>query len=325
MKASAACLFILAIVSSSVAAPLTRSSTKRSGPGKRGLCWPFYNAPLDPAKLNDGSGTVNLIYDYETTLPSSSNGNGGLNFIGTQRCLDCDSSPIADLAARQKQNGFSTLFTLNEPDINGITPAQAAAWYIQNINPLPIKKALPAVTASTNPGQGLDWLSQMLAACAGQCFFDYINLHHYGSSFDQFQTYVTAAHAQFPNNQIVITEFALQAPPGGQADQCVFFLLYSLLLIIIISSPLFLSLLPSLAPTLNISRTHPPTRRVAYYKQAIPFLDSSSFVEMYFPFVATSPSLFTANDAAGAQFAGTGSTLYNDDGSVSAVGALLLQ
>ncbi|KAJ7503628.1 hypothetical protein B0H11DRAFT_1983624 [Mycena galericulata] len=254
MKASAACLFILAIVSSSVVAPLTRSSTKRSGPGKRGL------------------------YDYETTLPSSSNGNGGLNFIGMQRCLDCDSSPIADLAARQKQNGFSTLFTLNEPDINGITPAQAAAWYIQNINPLPIKKALPAVTASTNPGQGLDWLSQMLAACAGQCFFDYINLHHYGSSFDQFQTYVTAAHAQFPNNQIVITEFALQAPPGGQADQC-----------------------------------------------AIPFLDSSSFVEMYFPFVATSPSLFTANDAAGAQFAGTGSTLYDDDGSVSAVGALLLQ
>jgi len=283
MKTSAACVFLLGLVSSSVAAPLTRSSMKRSGPGKRGLCWPFYNAPLDPAKLNDGSGTVNLIYDYETTLPSSSNGNGGLNFIGMQRCLDCDSSPIAQLAARQKQIGFSTLFTLNEPDVNGITPGQAAAWYIQNINPLPIKKALPAVTASTNPGQGLDWLNQFIAACAGQCFFDYINLHHYGSSFDQFQTYVNAAHAQFPNNQIVITEFALQAPPGGQADQ------------------------------------------VAYYKQAIPFLDNAAFVEMYFPFVATTPSLFTANDAAGATFAGTGSALYNDDGSVSAVGALLLQ
>jgi hypothetical protein len=75
-------------------------------------------------------------YDYETFLPPSTNGNGGLNFIGMQRCLDCDSSPIAELANRQKQNGFSTLFTLNEPDINGITPQQAADWYKQNINPM---------------------------------------------------------------------------------------------------------------------------------------------------------------------------------------------
>lgn len=53
-----------------------------------------------------------------------------------QRCLDCDSSPIAQLATRQQQLGFSTLFTLNEPDINGITPQQAADWYKQNINPI---------------------------------------------------------------------------------------------------------------------------------------------------------------------------------------------
>ncbi|KAJ7609462.1 hypothetical protein FB45DRAFT_1066864 [Roridomyces roridus] len=278
MKTSTTFFTILAITSASVAAPLS----KRSGPGKRGLCWPFYNSPLDPAKLNDGSGSVNLIYDYETFSPPSSNGAGGLNFIGMQRCIDCESSPIAQLQARQQQLGFSTLFTLNEPDINGISPQTAAAWYIQNINPLAIKKALPAVTASTQPGQGLDWLNQFIAACAGQCFFDYINLHHYGASFQQFQDYVNAAHAQFPNNQIVITEFALQAP-ATQADQ------------------------------------------VAYYKQAISFLDGASFVEMYFPFVATSPSLFTANDAGGAAFVGTGSTLFNDDGSVSAVGALMLQ
>jgi len=280
MKSIAAFVAIaLTLASSSLTAPLS----KRTGPGKRGLCWPFYNGPLDPAKLNDGQGTVNLIYDYETFLPPSSNGNGGLNFIGMQRCLDCDSSPIADLASRQQQNGFSTLFTLNEPDINGITPQQAAAWYIQNINPIAIKKALPAVTASTQPGQGLDWLSQMLDACAGNCFFDYINLHHYGASFQQFQDYVNAASQQFPGKQIVITEFALQNPAGGQADQ------------------------------------------VAFYKQAFPFLDGADFVEMYFPFVATSPSLFSANDAGGVSFVGTGSTLYNDDGSISAVGQLMLQ
>ncbi|KAJ7657974.1 glycosyl hydrolase catalytic core-domain-containing protein [Mycena rosella] len=265
---------LLAMSSSSLAAPL--SASKRAGPGKRGLVWPFYNGPLDPAKLNDGQGSVNLIYDYETFAPPSSNGNGGLNFIGMQRCLDCDSSPIAQLATRQQQLGFSTLFTLNEPDINGITPPQAAAWYKQNINSMAIKKALPAVTSSQTAGQGLDWLQQMIDACAGDCFFDYINLHHYGANFDQFKAHVLDANTRFPGKQIVITEFALQNPPGGQADH-------------------------------------------------ICFPGCLSLCEMYFPFLASTPSLFAANDAAGVGFVGTGSTLFNDDGSPSAVGALMSQ
>ncbi|KAF7970924.1 hypothetical protein HWV62_22560 [Athelia sp. TMB] len=73
----------------------------------------------------------------ETYAPPSTNGNGGLGFIGMQRCLDCSSSPIADLASRQAAQGWATVFTLNEPDINGITPAQAASWYIEYVNPLP--------------------------------------------------------------------------------------------------------------------------------------------------------------------------------------------
>jgi hypothetical protein len=75
-------------------------------------------------------------YDYETYAPMSSNGNGGLAFIGMQRCLDCDSSPIWQLPARQQDLGFATIFTLNEPDLNGINPWQAADWYKQHINPL---------------------------------------------------------------------------------------------------------------------------------------------------------------------------------------------
>jgi len=279
MKLSIAYVSVaLAVASSVVAAPFGR----RGGPGKRGLCWPFYNGPLDPAKFNDGSGSVNLIYDYETFAPPSSNGAGGLNFIGMQRCLDCDSSPISQLAARQKELGFSTLFTLNEPDINGISPQTAAQWYKENINPMAIKKALPAITSSTNPGQGLDWLQQMVDACAGQCFFDYINLHHYGPNSQAFIDFVNKAHGQFPDKQIVVTEFALQAP--ASRDQ-----------------------------------------QTQFYKETFPFLDNAAFVEMYFPFVATTPSLFTKNDGNGANFVGTGSTLFNDDGSVSSTGALMLQ
>jgi len=274
----------LALASSSVATPTSSpaSTSKRHGPGKRGLCWPWYNGSLDPGRLNDGQGTVNLIYDYETYSPPSDNGNGGLAFIGMQRCLDCSSSPIADLAARQQQLGFVTVFTLNEPDQNGISPQEAASWYIQHINPLAIKKSLPAVSSSTSSGQGLSWVQQMVSACAGQCYYDYINLHWYGQTFAQFEAYVNQAHSMFPNQQIVITEFALQNPSGGQAAQ------------------------------------------LSFFAQAFPFLDSASFVEMYFPFVATSPALFEANDGAGAGFAGTGSTMYNNDGTISAVGQLLL-
>ncbi|KAJ7662766.1 glycosyl hydrolase catalytic core-domain-containing protein [Mycena polygramma] len=250
------------------------------GPGKRGLAWPYYNGKLDPGRLNDRQGTVNLIfyptcnYDYETYAPPSSNANHGLHFIGMQRCLDCDSSPISQLAA---------LFTLNEPDLNGARVKQRIGISSISTTWFAIKKALPAVTSSNEGGKGLNWVQQMVNACGGGCYFDYINLHWYGQNFEQFKAHINDAHARFPHNKIVITEFALQNPRGGQTDQ------------------------------------------INFFKQAFAFLDSASFVEMYFPFVATSPSLFKTHDPQGANYVGTGSTLYNDDGSISAVGQLLLR
>ena len=68
------------------------------------------------------------------------------------------------------------VFSLNEPDLNGISAASAADWYKQHINPLAIKKAFPAITSSTNSGMGLDWLQNFLNSCGGGCYGDYINL-----------------------------------------------------------------------------------------------------------------------------------------------------
>ncbi|PBK76467.1 hypothetical protein ARMSODRAFT_226827 [Armillaria solidipes] len=250
--------------------------------GKRGLAWPYYNAPLDPGKFNTGNGKVVAIYDWETYAPPSTNGNGGLGFIGMQRCMDCDSSPIAQLASRHAAQGWATVFSLNEPDINGISASDAAAWYITYINPLSIKKAFPAVTSSTASGQGLDWLAKMISACAGQCHADYINLHWYGSSFSDFQSHVQTAHAKFPSYTIVITEFALTNPSGGAAAQASFF------------------------------------------SQAFSWLDSQNYVTLYFPFVATSPSLMSSADGDAVSYVGTGSSLYNNDGSLSTIGKLML-
>jgi len=63
-------------------------------------------------------------------------------------------------------------------------------------------------------------------------------------------------------------------------------------------------------------------RRVAFYEQAFPFLDGASYIELYF-LLATSPSLYEANDPSGAAYLGTGSCLYNDDGTPSSVGNLM--
>ncbi|KAM5546290.1 hypothetical protein V8D89_000416 [Ganoderma adspersum] len=260
--------------------------------GKRGLTWTWsivLTTYSDPGVFNNGDGQVVAVYDYETYPPPSTNGNGGLGFIGMQRCLDCDSSPISQLAAHQKQQGWTTVFSLNEPDLNGTSPVHAASWYKQYINPLAIKKALPAITSSASAGQGLDWLQQMVDACGGGCFFDYINLHWYGPDFATFQSYVELAHARFagsltrsrPNYKIVISEFAVQNPAGGQSAQ------------------------------------------VDFFKQAFAYLDKQSFVELYFPFVATTPSLLQEHDHNATTFVGTGSCLYTDDGKPSAVGNLM--
>lgn len=42
------------------------------------------NNPLDPGVLNNGDGEVVAIYDWETYAPPSTNGAGGLGFIGMQ-------------------------------------------------------------------------------------------------------------------------------------------------------------------------------------------------------------------------------------------------
>jgi hypothetical protein len=63
-----------------------------------------------------------------------------MNWVGMQRCMDCDSSPISQLATRAAQQGWNTVLSLNEPDINGISASTAANWYIQYINPLQISK-----------------------------------------------------------------------------------------------------------------------------------------------------------------------------------------
>ncbi|KAH7320466.1 hypothetical protein B0J17DRAFT_621563 [Rhizoctonia solani] len=245
--------------------------------GKRGLAWPWYNegSGLDPTLLANGNGNVQWIYNWETWKPANTNAYSNMNWMGMQGCWDCESSPLSQLKSRAAQFGWNTVLSLNEPDLAGTSPASAADWYIANINPLAIRKAIPSVSSSTNSGLGLDWAAAFISACAGRCYFDYVNIHWYGNSFAEFQSHVQNAHNRFPNYQLMVSEFALQNP--ASRDQ-----------------------------------------QVAFLKSAMAFLDGASYVSYYAVFGASKPSLISANT--GGSDVGTGSSLYNDDGSLSANG-----
>ncbi|KAG8711242.1 hypothetical protein FRC11_003331, partial [Ceratobasidium sp. 423] len=123
--------------------------------------------------------------------------------------------------------------------------------------------------------RGLDWAAAFVSACAGRCYFGYINIHWYGHTFAQFQSHVQNAHNRFPSYKLIISEFALVSP--ATRDQ-----------------------------------------QVAFLKSAMSFLDGASYVTYYAVFGASSPSKISANTGGGE--VGTGSSLYNDDGSLSANG-----
>lgn len=185
---------------------------------KRGLAWPWFNeqSNFDPIRFTS-EGKVSWMYNWETWRPAKT---PNVNFIGMQATRDSGASPIRELHNRWRTQGWTDVFSLNEPDQNGISPQDAVGWYMQWINPMTIRKGLPAVTSSTNRGMGLDWLQSFMDICKGHCYHDYINLHWYGSTFAQFQAHINDAHKRFPQENIVISEFSLVAPasPQAQAD-----------------------------------------------------------------------------------------------------------
>ncbi|KAH8828978.1 hypothetical protein DL96DRAFT_1021653 [Flagelloscypha sp. PMI_526] len=204
---------IVAVTALSLASGVSASPAPRAT-GKRGATWTWFNTNLNPSLLG-ANGQVKYMYNYETYQPAT--GKGNLEFIGMQGCYpSCDSSPVNDLANRASQQGWTKVFSANEPDLQGKSPGELANWYRQYIEPLAIQKAYPAVTSSTDSGKGLDWLAQFISACSG-CYHDWINLHWYGSNFAQFQSHIQNAHSRFPNERIIVTEYALVAP--ASADQ----------------------------------------------------------------------------------------------------------
>jgi hypothetical protein len=49
------------LITTTTSSPTNLTLVERGGPGKRGLAWPWYNSPLNPARFNDGKGSVKYM------------------------------------------------------------------------------------------------------------------------------------------------------------------------------------------------------------------------------------------------------------------------
>ena len=102
----------------------------------------------------------------------------------------------------------------NEPDNTGDTggsnvdPSDAAKYWIKQMEPLRklgVSLGAPAVTGGS---AGFDWLADFETACAGECNFDFIPIHWYGS-FDGMVSHIYDVLDIYPGKKIWVTEFAL--------------------------------------------------------------------------------------------------------------------
>ncbi|KAA8894988.1 hypothetical protein FN846DRAFT_365286 [Sphaerosporella brunnea] len=204
-----------AAIASSAAIP--KVSPRASSGSKRGLCYNdiglvslFKNAP------------ISWTYDWGMQGIGSVDGFEYVPMCWGEKFF----SGWANAADKAIANGAQHLLAFNEPDIPSqanMSPAQAAAYYKQYMNPYAGKASLgaPAVTNSGSPGQGLDWLAQFIKACNGECHIDFFPIHWYDGTgnVNYFKSHMEQAHQVAGEKPVWLTEFAMNgASPDQQAN-----------------------------------------------------------------------------------------------------------
>ncbi|CAM2717231.1 unnamed protein product [Rotaria socialis] len=179
---------------------------------KRGLCWSWNNNASTFALFSPSN--IPWLYNWELWDPRPAGVYSGAEYVPMCR-TQVDAPNI--LRYLSKCN-HTKLLGFNEPDLpvakGGyyISPYNASVLWKQYIQPMKnlCKMALgaPAVTSSTTPGMGIDWLQQFFGNCTSpECSFDFIPLHWYGKSWSNFQKHLRKFHELFPTYPLWITEW----------------------------------------------------------------------------------------------------------------------
>lgn len=129
-------------------------------------------------------------------------------------------------------SGSPKLIGFNEPDSAtqaNLAVGDAVGLYYQYLVPLKSAGKIsqlgsPAVTNSQNAGEGLDWLSSFMSGCSS-CGIDFVVVHWYATSIDDFKNHVTQAH-QATGLPVNVAEFAYTtwsaSSPPSDADVSAF-------------------------------------------------------------------------------------------------------
>lgn len=200
-----------ASASSSAASSSTSTST-----GNRGLA--FNDADLLSGFLSSGT-KCNWAYNWGQTSTMTAD----VPYVPMLWGATSDyTSTWTSNAEAAIASGSTALLSFNEPDNSAqsnLLPAAAAQAHIEYMNPFQGKASIgsPAITNSATAGEGIDWLTEFLSECNGECVIDFIACHWYNSAdSDDFLSHLTAVHEAAPDYPIWVTEFA---PLGASDDE----------------------------------------------------------------------------------------------------------
>ena len=202
----------------------TNSDTSASsGSGKRGLA---YNPSSPNLNIFDSYSKITWGYDW-TSSPGQNQLPSKFQYVPL--CFSGSVDPKqwnTDAKAATSGSGTHYLMSFNEPDMPkpqaDMSVSSAVSAYNSLMKPLAsgnVKLGAPAVSngqgvnPQTGNKMGLDWLGDFLTQCNG-CPIDFIVVHWYGGSADDFKKHVTdsinAAKVNGKQIPVWITEFQCQ-------------------------------------------------------------------------------------------------------------------
>lgn len=76
----------------------------------------------------------------------------------------------------------------------------------------------PSITNGGGPDMGIEWMKRFFAACNGGCAVDFVNIHIYGFSTEQFLDHLVKVNELF-KKPVWITEFGFNGSDDEIAQQ----------------------------------------------------------------------------------------------------------
>ncbi|KAJ9096452.1 hypothetical protein QFC21_005274 [Naganishia friedmannii] len=204
--------------SSSSDAAVVTSTPSSGGSGSSdkpfGLAWPNgdWDGEGTPGYVGQYVGAKTGWYYNWSPQPCSKADALGLEFVpmlwGPKDCNDQFWTSVNSWSSNVK-----SLLFFNEPNEvsqSNVSPQDAVQYWKTYMSPMGAKGFKLGMAAVTNAPSGLEWIQQFVKLCP-DCHFDFIPIHWYATSTDNFQTYLKSFNAAFPDKEIWITEYACQS------------------------------------------------------------------------------------------------------------------